>query len=70
MEKGTGYFENNGKLSKVTEDGLRINVFPSGIVTSQVPGETHSAYKAQIDKNFKDISSNQMSDFAFNFFKK
>ena len=44
-----GYFPTkDGKITKVTEDGLRINVYPNGVVTNQQPGTSHSDYKKAI----------------------
>ena len=45
MNNKFSYFSTGDKVSKVTEDGLRINVYPSsGIVTTQSPGQSHSEY--------------------------
>ena len=67
--KSPGYFDTNGKISKITEDGMRTNVYPSGIITVQRPGQSHSDYKTNLDKNFTDMSQSQMSDYAFSLFK-
>ena len=69
MDRGPGYFSTGDKLSKVTEDGLRINAYPSGIVTSQSPGQSHDAYKANLPSNFSSMTQSQMSDYAFGLFK-
>ena len=68
MKPTNGYFDTNGKISKITEDGMRINVYPSGIVTTQLPGESHSVYKTNMEKKFMDMTPNQMSDYSFSFF--
>lgn len=65
----SNYFSNNKKISKITEDGLRINVYKSGIVTNQQPYETHKDYARVFDKSFMTMTPDQMSDYAFNFFR-
>lgn len=70
MKKELGYFNTGDKISKITEDGLRINLYPSGIVTTQLPGQSHSTYKSGLDKDFSNMSTSQISDYAFGLFKK
>lgn len=70
MKKGLGYFDTGDKISKITEDGLRINLYPSGIVTTQLPGQSHSTYKSCLDNNFSSMSPKQMTDYAFGLIKK
>lgn len=65
----TGYFNTGDKISKITKDGLRINTYPSGIVTSQLPGQSHSEYKSNLSNNFSNMTSQQMADFTFEQFK-
>ena len=68
MNRPVGYFHNNDKATKITPDGFRINVYPSGIVTTQIPKTPHSAYSSALPDNFSNMSHQQMSDYAFNFF--
>lgn len=42
------YKTNKGKILEVTEDGLRNSVYPDGRITTQMPGQPHSDYKAKI----------------------
>jgi len=70
MKKGSGYFDTGNKISKITEDGLRINHYPSGVVTTQLPGQSHSTYKSGLNKDFSSKTPSQMSDYAFGLFKK
>ncbi len=64
-----GYFQTGDKISKITNDGLRINTYPSGIVTTQLPGQSHSDYKSNLSKDFSNMIPQQMTDFTFNQFK-
>ena len=65
-----GYFDTGDKYSKITEDGLRINVYKeTGIVTSQQPGQSHTEYASNLDNNFSNKSQKEMSDYSFNIFK-
>lgn len=47
MKRDVRYYPDRDKILKVTEDGLRINVYPDlgGKVTVQQPGRPHSKYK-------------------------
>lgn len=67
MKKGC--FETGDKISKITEDGFRFNTYPSGIVSAQLPGQSHSDYKSNLRKNFSNMTQQQMTDFTFNQFK-
>lgn len=74
MQRPPGYFENVGpdgeqKWTKVTEDGLRINLYKSGVVTCQTPGTEHSAYAKRLGENFSSMSQSAMSDYAFGLFR-
>ena len=63
------YTLNNGKLLKVTEDGLRINFYPSsGVVTTQLPGQSHSLYSNKLMNDFSNMNPQQMSNYAFGLF--
>lgn len=68
--KGKGYFFTGDKLSKITDDGLRINVYPSGIVTTQLPGQSHSDYTSGLPKGFSSMTPSQMSEYTFDLLKK
>lgn len=70
MKPPIGYFQTNGKISKVNDAGLRTNVYPSGIVTTQLPGDSHRNYRAGLDNNFSKTTPNQMSNYTFNLLKK
>lgn len=65
MYTPSGYFLTGDKLSKVTEDGLRINVYPNGIVTSQLPGQTHQAYVAGLPSNLSSMTHEQASEYLW-----
>jgi len=65
----TGYFDTGDKLSKVTEDGLRINLYDNGIVTNQQPYQSHTDYSNNIPNNFSTLSQKEFSDYTFNLFK-
>ena len=65
-----GFFDTGDKISKITEDGLRVNVYPSGVVTGQMPNVSHTQYKEGLGKGFSELSPTEMSNLAFNNFKK
>ena len=68
--KRKGSFFTGDKLSKLTDDKMRINVYPSGIVTAQLPGEPHSIYASGLPKGFSSMTPSQMSEYTFNLLKK
>ena len=69
-KKDIGYFNTGDKISKITGDGLRINVYPSGVVTSQLPGQSHSEYSSNLNNNFSNMTPQQMTDYTFSLFNK
>lgn len=66
----SNYKSHNDKFINVTEDGLRVNLYKSGIVTSQQPGQSHSEYASKISNNFSNLSQSEMSDYTFSLFRK
>lgn len=70
MADNKGYFNTGDKISKVTEDGLRINVYPSGVVTGQMPGQSHTQYKEGLGKGFSEMTPSEMSERVSDIFKK
>lgn len=70
MSNSNGYFRNGDKISKVTEDGLRINFYPSGIPLVQMPGQSHKSYKKGFGKAFSNQSPQEMSNYVSALFKK
>ena len=73
MTRYKSYFWNKDKWSMVTEDGLRVNVYPSRIVIAQPPYWSHKSYGRDLDPDFAKQTPTEFQEFVqdlFNFSKK